>query len=236
VELRSLLAALDDDDESAVAAARERVDGIQARSEEVRQDAIALLAEYDPDLDRSDTNYVFLTFVLGFLPAGLVGLVLAAILSASMSSTSAELNALASTTVVDLYKRFWRPDAGERHSVRVSKGLTVFWGALAILFAESAARLGSLVEAVNILGSLFYGTILGVFLLAFYGGRRVDGTSVFVAALVAEAMVVACWLLDAMAFLWLNAVGCLAVVVVGLLLAALRKQPPPSLVNEARQE
>jgi hypothetical protein len=115
----------------------------------------------------------------------------------------------------------------------VSKGLTVLWGALAILFAESAARLGSLVEAVNILGSLFYGTILGVFLLAFYGGRRVDGTSVFLAAIVAEIVVVCCWLFDVMAFLWLNALGCMAVVVVGLILSAFRYTPPSPLNSEA---
>ena len=135
----------------------------------------------DRGADPSDTNYVFLTFVLQYLPAGLVGLVLAAIFAASMSASSAELNALASATVVDVYRRLIRPDAGERHYVLVSRLATVFWGAFAIAFAQQASHLGSLVEAVNILGSLFYGTILGIFLTGFYV-PRVAGTAVFGAA------------------------------------------------------
>ncbi len=139
--------------------------------------------------DGSDTNYVFLSFVLRHLPAGVIGLVLAAIFAASMSSTSAELNALSSTTVGRRLQAVpgdgdADPD-GRRDGRGVEARATVFWGAFAIGFAEYASRLGSLIEAVNILGSLFYGTILGIFLVAFYC-KRVGGTAVFAAALVAR--------------------------------------------------
>jgi Na+/proline symporter len=186
-----------------------------AAADSVRNEAIALMRASDRGADTSDTNYVFLTFVVKFLPAGLVGLVLAAVFAASMSASSAELNALASATVVDVYRRLLRPDAGEKHYVLVSRLATVFWGAFAIAFAQQASRLGSLVEAVNILGSLFYGTILGIFLTGFYV-KRVSGTSVFAAAIVAEAAVLACYLFTPVSFLWYNVLGCLAVILIAL--------------------
>ncbi len=188
-----------------------------ARAEEVRREAIAVMrAGGDPGADPSDTNYVFLSFVVKYLPAGLLGLVLAAVFAASMSASSAELNALASTTVVDVYRRLMKPGASERHYVLVSRLATVLRGAFAITFAERASRLGSLVEAVNILGSLFYGTILGIFLAGFYV-RRVSGTAVFAAAIAAELLVLACFKFTKVSFLWYNVVGCLAVVGLALL-------------------
>jgi Na+/proline symporter len=186
-----------------------------AEAESVRNEAIALMRASDRGADPSDTNYVFLTFVVRYLPAGLVGLVLAAVFAASMSASSAELNALASATVVDFYRRMLKPEAEEKHYVLVSRLATVFWGAFAIAFAQQASRLGSLVEAVNILGSLFYGTILGIFLTGFYV-KRVSGTSVFAAAIVAEAAVLACYLFTPISFLWYNVLGCLAVIVIAL--------------------
>ncbi|MGE5236021.1 MAG: sodium:solute symporter [Acidobacteriota bacterium] len=188
-----------------------------ARTTAVRRQAVGLITATDPRANPSDTNYVFLSFVLHQLPAGLVGLLLAAVFAAAMNSTSAELNALAATTAVDIYRRLVAADASERHLVRVSRLATVFWGAFAVLFAEFANRLGSLVEAVNILGSLFYGTILGIFLLAF-SRRRPSGTAVFVAAVLAEAAVVACYALTSLSFLWYNVVGCAAVIVGALAL------------------
>ncbi len=187
------------------------------RMREIREDAVALLAKNDPDLDANDANYVFLTFVIHYLPAGIVGLLIAAILFASMSSTSSELNALASTTVIDIYRRLVKRDAEERHYVLFSKGATVVWGGFAIFFAEFASRLGTLVEAVNILGSLFYGTILGIFLSAFYV-KRVGGTAVFLGALIAETIVVACFLVADISYLWYNVIGCGLVMGLALLL------------------
>ena len=170
-EVGDFLEARESGDPERVEAARASLLAADEEMTAVRGEAIDLMVANDPDTDPSDTNYVFLTFVVTYLPAGLVGLLIAAILFASMSSTSSELNALASTTVVDVYKRLFRKDASERHYVLVSKLATVFWGLYAIWFAEFASRLGTLVEAVNILGSLFYGTILGIFLMAFYSKR-----------------------------------------------------------------
>jgi SSS family solute:Na+ symporter len=221
---REVLHSLKSGDTQAQAEAQQAFGLAGAEAEAVRAQAVALMRTNDPDADPSDTNYVFLSFVVKYLPAGLVGLVLAAVFAASMSASSAELNALASATVVDVYKCLLRPEAGEGRSVLVSRLATVLWGVFAIAFAQQASRLGSLVEAVNILGSLFYGTILGIFLAGFYV-RRVSGTSVFAAAIVAEAAVLACYLFTPISFLWYNVLGCLAVVVLALLLEPLLGRP-----------
>ena len=197
-------------------ARRELLSADSAMSE-VRAEAISLLTENDPSMDPSDTNYVFLSFVVTYLPTGLVGLLIAAILFASMSSTSSELNALTATTVVDIYKRMIRKEASDRHYLIVSKLSTVAWGLWAIAFAQYASRLGSLIEAVNILGSLFYGTILGIFLLAFYA-RHVSGTAVFVAAIVAEVVVLSLFQFATIAWLWWNVIGCVLCVVLAFLI------------------
>ena len=182
---------------------------------ELRNQAIDVMQQHDPAMDRKDTNYIFLFFVLHHLPIGLIGLVMAAIIAASMSSTAAELNALASTSVVDIYKRLIKPAATEKSTLTHSILYTVFWGGFAIAFAEYASRLGSLIEAVNILGSLFYGTILGIFLAAFYV-QRIRGGAVFWAALTAEAIVLCCFFLTDMSFLWYNVIGCGGVILFGL--------------------
>jgi len=137
---------------------------------------------------------------------GLIGLILASILSASMSSTSAELNALASVTIVDIYKRVLKKNASGRHYLIASKLATVFWGIYAIGFALFANRLGSLIEAVNKLGSLFYGTILGIFLIAFFF-KNIGGTATFIAALIAELTVLACYFFTDIPYLWYNVIG-----------------------------
>jgi Na+/proline symporter len=212
-KLESLLAAVDQNDADLRTTAEAGLDAADIEMATIRGQAIDLMQKNDPEMDPSDTNFVFLTFVVTYLPAGLVGLLIAAILFASMSSTSSELNALASTTVVDVYRRLLRSEGSDRHYLVVSRLATVLWGIFAILFAEYASRLGTLVEAVNILGSLFYGTILGIFLMAFYS-RRVRGTAVFFAALVAEVAVVACFALTDISFLWYNVIGCLLVMAI----------------------
>jgi len=153
---------------------------------------------------------------------GLIGLVLAAILSASMSSTSAELNALASTTVIDIYKRVFKKDGNDEHYLLASKLATIFWGLYAIGFALFANKLGSLVEAVNILGSLFYGTILGIFLVAFYI-KWIKGTPTFIAAILAEIVVLLCFFFTEMPFLWFNFIGCVLVIILAISFNALYK-------------
>ncbi len=130
-----------------------------------------------------------------------------------MSSTSAELNALASTTVVDIYKRLFKKNASDRHYLIASKLATVFWGMYAITFALYANRLGSLIEAVNILGSLFYGTMLGIFLIAFYL-KNIGGDATFIAAIIAELIVIACFVFTDIPYLWYNVIGCVTLITV----------------------
>ena len=209
-------------DPDAIATATRGLGEADREVKQVRSEAIAAIKASDPKAQSSDTNYVFLSFVLYHLPAGLIGLVLAAMFAASMNSTSAEMNALTSTTVVDVYKRLRARRGGgddPRRELWVSRLTTLLWCAFAVAFAEYAARLGSLIEAVNILGSLFYGTILGIFLTAFYL-KRVNGTAVFWAAIVAEAAVIACFKLTSIGFLWYNVIGCVIVMAVALVLSA----------------
>jgi len=187
------------------------LESVEKKVSQLREEGISILKKSTGNPDANDTNYIFLSFVINFLPVGLVGLIIAAIVAASMSSTSSELNALASTTVVDVYKRLFKPGKSERHYLIASKVSTTIWGFFAILFAQYANRLGTLVEAVNILGSLFYGTILGIFLVAFYL-KKIGGTATFYAALLAEIGVVFCFLFTGISYLWYNVVGCLLVI------------------------
>jgi SSS family transporter len=187
------------------------------KAEEIRGKAVELLKKNDPAIDASDTNYVFLSFVIKYLPAGLVGLVFACIFAASMSSSSSELSSLATCSIIDIYKRHFRKEADERHELLVSRILMAGWGVYAIAFSQYASRLGSLIEAVNIMGSLFYGTLLGIFLLAFYV-KHVGGTATFWAAFVGEAVVFSCFLFTNISWLWYNVVGCGVVVFVAVLI------------------
>jgi len=184
---------------------------------EIRSEAKEIIKKNNPDADTNDTNYIFITYIVNYLPIGLIGLLLAAILAASMSSTSAELNALASTSMIDIYKRMIKKDADENHYLKFSKFATVGWGIYAISFALLASELGSLIEAVNILGSLVYGTILGIFLVAFYT-KKINGNSVFISAIIAEAVVLYCYLFTSIPFLWYNVIGCLVVVILSLVI------------------
>lgn len=186
-------------------------------SKKIRNSAIETIKANDPDADTNDTNYVFLSFVIGFLPVGVIGLLIAVIFSASMSSTASALNALTSTSVVDIYKRLWVKQGTANHYVFVSKVFTLLWGVFIIGVAQYANKVGSLIEYVNILGSLFYGTILGIFLVAFYV-KKVSGATAFYAAIITEAIVIGCYYADVVAYLWLNVIGALLVIVISLLM------------------
>lgn len=182
---------------------------------DLRQDAKESMLRYDSDFKTKDSDYVFLTFVTTYLPHGLIGLLIAVILSAAMSSTSGELNALASTTSVDIYKRLIKPDGDDRHYVNSSKLMTFAWGTLAVLFALFAKNSENLIEAVNIIGSLFYGTVLGIFLVAFFF-KFIKGHAVFYAAIVAELMVLVAYFLPDdifnISYLLYNAIGAILTV------------------------
>ncbi|MDQ3032362.1 MAG: sodium:solute symporter [Myxococcota bacterium] len=187
------------------------------QSASIRQEARVLAARTVPDGDHEDTDFVFLHFILHALPAGLIGLLLAVLLSAAMSSTASELSALGTTTTVDFYRRLLRPNATDAESLRASRVFTAMWGLVALAFASYASLFENLIEAVNILGSIFYGTILGIFLTAFLLSR-VGARAVFYAAIVAQALVLAMFALSEIAFLWYNVVGCLAVLILAPLL------------------
>ncbi|MCK9480365.1 MAG: sodium:solute symporter [Bacteroidia bacterium] len=189
---------------------------IEHKKHLARIDAKQLISKAIPTADVNDTNYIFLYFVLHNLPIGLIGLLIAVIFSASWSSTSSELNALSGIVVVDFYKRLFKPNASDKHYVIVSKIATAIWGVIAVLFAFLATHLNSLIEAVNLLGSLFYGTILGVFVAAFIA-KHLQPKSVLIAAVLSEVIVIALHQADVVAFLWLNMIGCALVVLLGLL-------------------
>ncbi len=168
-----------------------------------------------------DTNYIFLSFVTHYLPNGLVGLVLAVIFTAAMSSSSGEINSLATVSIIDVYRRHIRVEASERHYLIASRAATVFWGVYAIFFASFARNLGTLIETVNLVGSLFYGTMLGVFVLAFFI-KRVNGTAAFWGVVAGQIAIFSVAAFTHIAYLWFNAIGCLVVLAVALVLSTRR--------------
>jgi len=210
--VKELIRARHRKDKTTLADLNEKIDLADKKAAEFREAGIELIEKHTANKDVGDTNYIFLSFVLKYMPVGLLGLIIAAIFAASMSSTASELNSLASTTIVDIYRRLLKKDKSERHYLVASKTFTIVWGGLAILFAQYANRLGTLVEAVNILGSLFYGTILGIFLVSFYL-KFVKGAACFYAAILAELGVFYCFFFTDISFLWYNVVGCFLVVI-----------------------
>ena len=189
------------------------------------------LAKKSTGGDFNDTNYIFLTFVTRYLPAGFVGLIIATIMGAAMSSVSSEINSLATVTIIDIYKRHFRKDASDRHYLRAAKIATVFWGLYAVTTAGLGRNLGSLIEAVNILGSLFYGGLLGVFVLSAI--KRVTGNGAFYGVILGELAIFVSAAFTKISFLWYNVIGCLVVVGVGVGISLLERAPQFSMAGEA---
>jgi Na+(H+)/acetate symporter ActP len=185
----------------------------------VRREAVALVKDVSGDASYNDVNFVFPTWVTTHLPIGLVGLLLAAIFAAAMSTISAELASLSTTTIIDFYRRWARPDANDRHLLLVSRVATGFWGLFASIVAIWSVELGSLIEVVNRFGSFFYGSILGVFLLAI-GWPRANGHGAFIGLLAGMTAVALVEIYTDIEFLWLNIVGAAAVFIVGVLVSA----------------
>jgi len=221
-EINRLEKAMDAKDEAAINTQRTILENADKKTKAIRQQAVDLMKKNDPDAETNDNNYVFLSFVTKYLPQGLIGLLIAIIFLASMGSTSSALNSLASTTVIDIYKRLVNPNASDEKYLSVSRWTTIIWGVFCILMALYASKMGNLIEAVNILGSLFYGTILGIFIVAFYF-KKIGGSATFTAAIITEIIVFSCWMLDLMAFLWLNVVGCLLVMLIAVILQKFKK-------------
>ncbi len=207
----NLVNAIHAKDEVAIEKERDNVKSFQKNETAIRESVKLTIAKAIPGAKTQDRDYIFLNFVLSYLPHGIIGLLLAVMFSAAMSSMAGELNALASTTTVDIYKRAIQKSASPAHYVKASKLFTGLWALLAMVFATLASFAENLIQFVNIVGSLFYGTILGIFLVAFYI-KRVQGTAVFWAAILAEAFVLYCYKYTSIAFLLYNIIGCATVV------------------------
>jgi len=201
------------------AAARRAALRAQGRVEAVRAETRAALDAATPGTKANDSDYVFITFILDHLPHGLIGLLVTAFFAAALSSKSGELNALGSTTTVDVYRHIVRREASDAHYVVASKVFTAFWGLVAICFALFANLAENLIQAVNILGSIFYGVVLGLFLVAFFL-KRVGGTAVFWAALFSQALVFVLYSTLSISYLWYNMIGCAACILLSLVLEA----------------
>lgn len=204
-----------------------RYQGAQQEFESVRGKAFQLVNNANGNEDFNDTNYIFLTFVTRYLPAGVVGLIMAAIFGAAMSSISSEINSLATVTVIDFYQRHVKKSGSDAHYLKAAKVATVFWGVYAVVTAEFAKNLGALIEAVNILGSLFYGGLLGVFVLAFFF-KRVGGNAAFVGVIAGEVAIFATAYYTDVSFLWYNVIGCLVVIGAALSFSLLEGAPEQS--------
>lgn len=218
-----LLKALDSKNEGQINKASNNLQQAEAAESAIRKSAVSLMKKNNSKADTDDTNYVFLNFVIHFLPNGLIGLLIAIVFLASMGSTASALNSLASTTVVDIYRRVVNPNASDRTYLNASRLATVFWGLVCIAMALYAAKLGNLLEAVNKLGSFIYGTILGVFVVAFYL-KKIKGTAVFIAAIISEAIICIMGFYNVIAYLWLNAIGCFLVIIIAWLISQAIKE------------
>lgn len=193
---------------------------LEAEEKIIRENVKETVTKALPGAKTQDRDYIFLNFVLTQLPHGVIGLLMAVIFCAAMSSMAGELNALSSTTTVDIYKRSVNQNADAKHYLAASRWFTILWAVIAMVFAMLAGFAENLIQFVNIVGSLFYGTILGIFLAAFYV-KRVQGTAVFYAALIAELVVLYCYRFTNLAFLLYNIIGCLIVLTLSLVFQVL---------------
>lgn len=231
----NLVQALDSKDSNRITAAQQDLKVADAKATDIRKAGIELMKKNNGLADTDDTNYVFLTFVTHYLPRGLIGLLIAIVFLASMGSTASALNSLASTTVIDIYKRTINPNATATNYLNASRLATVFWGIVCIGMALYASRMGNLLEAVNKLGSFIYGTILGVFVTAFYF-KRVSGTAVFIAAVITEIIICICGYYEVVAYLWLNAIGCILLIIIALIINPFINEQPKSLAEVLKAE
>ncbi len=198
------------------------INKLNAKQDTIKANTVGLMQQVNEDVDAKDSDYVFITFIMNYLPHGLIGLLIAVIFSAAMSSTSSELNALASTTIIDFYKRMVNSTGSDTHYLFMTRLFTAFWGVLALMFAMFASQLDNLIQAVNILGSVFYGPILGIFIVAF-GVKYVKANAVFIATFVSEGVIIWLYFLTrsgdlGISYLWFNPIGALLVVFIAIAL------------------
>jgi solute:Na+ symporter, SSS family len=222
-EAENLIDAIRKDDPVLIEQTQKSFETIQGSEKKIRSKVKEQIAAAIPGSNTLDKDYVFITFVMAYLPHGLIGLLMAVVFMAAMSSTASELNALASTTTVDIYKRSIKKDGDDYHYVKSSKWFTAGWAIFGMLFASIANQAENLIQFVNIVGSIFYGTILGIFLSAFYL-KYIKSNAIFFAAIVAEAVILYCYFFTKIAFLLYNIIGCLLVVVLGFIIQYIENQ------------
>lgn len=218
-----LMDAIQQEDESKIAVAQSNLSIVQGEEKAIRTEVKNVIGKAIPGANTMDKDYVFINFVMSYLPHGLIGLLLAVVFSAAMSSTAGELNALASTTAVDIYKRSINSAGSALHYLKISKGFTAMWAVVAMLFASVANQSENLIQFVNIIGSLFYGTILGIFLSAFYI-KYIKSNAVFFAAIISESVVIYLYFYTEVAFLLFNIIGTVLVVVLGIIFQLIGNQ------------
>jgi solute:Na+ symporter, SSS family len=220
--IQNLVSGIQSDNETIIQSAKAEYNIARKKEDSVRTAVKKTIASAIPGAKTQDRDYMFLNFVLSYLPHGVIGLILAVMFSAAMGSMAGELNALSSTTTVDIFKRSIKQEGSERFYLNASRLFTIMWALLAMVFAMLANQAENLIQFVNIVGSLFYGTILGIFLVAFYL-KSVKSNAVFVAALIGEATVLACYFFfyEEIAFLYYNIIGCVVVVAFAWLLKPL---------------
>jgi Na+/proline symporter len=205
---------------------RKELIGLSSKEKDLRDRAKEIILKADSNSETNDKDYVFFHFILHYLPKGLIGLLLAVIISAAMSSTASGLNALASTTAIDIYKRNLKEEKSERHYVNATKFFTLFWGIVAILFASIGTLFENLIQLVNIVGSIFYGTVLGIFMVGFYV-KRVQAKAIFFSAAISQITIFIIYYYaififesgeEKLGYLWLNFIGALLTIVLSVLL------------------
>ncbi|WP_304036879.1 sodium:solute symporter [Mesonia mobilis] len=196
---------------------QQKIQHLNKKEDNLRAEGVILIDKTEKDVETNDKDYVFIHFILNNLPKGLIGLLLAVILSAAMSSTASELNSLASTTTIDLYKRNVSSEKSDQHFLNASRLFTLIWGILAVIIACTADLFDNLIQLVNIIGSIFYGNVLGIFLLAFFV-KFVRSNSTFMAAIITQIIVLIGWWDDWMPYLWLNMFGCALVMSIAILI------------------
>ncbi|HEU4497327.1 MAG TPA: sodium:solute symporter, partial [Flavobacterium sp.] len=211
---------------------KNRIISLADKEKTLREDAKILLGKANKKNKTTDSDYVFIHFIINYLPKGFIGLLLAVIICAAMSSTAAGINSLASTTVIDVYKRNLKTEKSEAHLVKASQGFTLLWGIIAILFACFGSLFENLIQFVNIIGSIFYGTILGIFLTAFYV-RYVKAQAVFWGAVCSQAAIFLIYYLaiyiyppgkEKLSYLWLNFIGVVITIIISLIIQFIRNK------------
>ena len=229
--VKDLNAAVEAKSETLIETSRHELNRLQSESDELRNSAKALISKALPERETNDKDYIFMNFVMNNMPMGIVGLLFAVIFSAAMSSTSSELSALGSTTTIDFYKRTINKEASDATYLRNSKIFTLAWGVLAIIFASTLSLFENLIQAVNLIGSLFYPIVLGIFVVAFFF-KSIKSNAVFISAIISQAVVILVHYLNVkemagpltMGFLWYNAFGCILVVLLSFVIKMFRNR------------